>query len=185
MTTSTTGATGNGRGGAYSPPSSHYSPYYPAETVSPPDVFHTHHAHSGAHHSPHSHYAQPPSYGHPYSGLSMRPGSGGNGANAPSPMQTYSSAGYHHGHGVHPSHHHASHHVGHHVGHHGHGHHGHGHGGYEPIYTSDAATKLNDRVRRRCYNCRSTDTSTWRRSSLHLGKVVCIPLLLYPIFQRH
>ena len=40
------------------------------------------------------------------------------------------------------------------------------------VHTDDAATKLNDRVRRKCYNCRTTDTSTWRRSSLTPGKVV-------------
>lgn len=40
------------------------------------------------------------------------------------------------------------------------------------IYTNDAATKLSDRVRRKCYNCHTTDTSTWRRSSLTPGKVV-------------
>jgi hypothetical protein len=42
-------------------------------------------------------------------------------------------------------------------------------------YTDDAATKLTDRVRRKCYNCRTTDTSTWRRSNLTPGKVVRIP----------
>ncbi|THG94910.1 hypothetical protein EW026_g6648 [Hermanssonia centrifuga] len=41
------------------------------------------------------------------------------------------------------------------------------------VHTDDAATKLNDRVRRKCYNCRTTDTSTWRRSSLAPGKVLC------------
>ncbi|KAH9931791.1 uncharacterized protein B0H18DRAFT_952490 [Fomitopsis serialis] len=41
------------------------------------------------------------------------------------------------------------------------------------IYTNDAATKLSDRVRRKCYNCHTTDTSTWRRSSLTPGKVLC------------
>ncbi|KAL4244125.1 hypothetical protein ABKN59_009440 [Abortiporus biennis] len=41
------------------------------------------------------------------------------------------------------------------------------------IYTNDAATKLSDRVRRKCYNCDTTDTSTWRRSSLTPGKVLC------------
>lgn len=55
----------------------------------------------------------------------------------------------------------------------GHGAHGGGGGGnYTPIYTDDAATKLSDRVRRRCFNCCTTDTSTWRRSSLNPGKVV-------------
>jgi hypothetical protein len=43
---------------------------------------------------------------------------------------------------------------------------------FNAIYTDDATTKLNDRVRRRCFNCCTTDTSTWRRSSLHPGKVV-------------
>ncbi|PIL25397.1 transcription factor [Ganoderma sinense ZZ0214-1] len=41
------------------------------------------------------------------------------------------------------------------------------------IHTDDASTKLSDRVRRKCYNCRTTDTSTWRRSSLTPGKVLC------------
>ncbi|EIW78866.1 hypothetical protein CONPUDRAFT_166748 [Coniophora puteana RWD-64-598 SS2] len=40
-------------------------------------------------------------------------------------------------------------------------------------YTDDAATKLSDRMRRRCYNCSTTDTSTWRRSNLSPGKVLC------------
>ncbi|EIN09394.1 hypothetical protein PUNSTDRAFT_51669 [Punctularia strigosozonata HHB-11173 SS5] len=41
------------------------------------------------------------------------------------------------------------------------------------VHTDDAATKLSDRVRRRCFNCCTTDTSTWRRSSLNPGKVLC------------
>lgn len=41
------------------------------------------------------------------------------------------------------------------------------------IYTDDANTKLSDRVRRRCFNCCTTDTSTWRRSNLSPGKVLC------------
>ncbi|KZP14521.1 hypothetical protein FIBSPDRAFT_680088, partial [Athelia psychrophila] len=45
---------------------------------------------------------------------------------------------------------------------------------YPPIvHTTDATTKLNDRVRRRCFNCCTTDTSTWRRSNLSPGKVLC------------
>ena len=43
------------------------------------------------------------------------------------------------------------------------------------VHTDDASTKLSDRVRRKCYNCRTTDTSTWRRSSLTPGKVVRLP----------
>lgn len=54
----------------------------------------------------------------------------------------------------------------------GHAGHGGGSGGFTPIYTDDASTKLSDRVRRRCFNCCTTDTSTWRRSSLNPGKVV-------------
>ncbi|KAG6864596.1 hypothetical protein C0991_008385, partial [Blastosporella zonata] len=40
-----------------------------------------------------------------------------------------------------------------------------------PVFTDDAATKLSDRIRRRCFNCCTTDTSTWRRSNLSPGKV--------------
>ncbi|KAI9434995.1 hypothetical protein H4582DRAFT_731673 [Lactarius indigo] len=43
----------------------------------------------------------------------------------------------------------------------------------DAIYTDDATTKLNDRIRRQCFNCCTTDTSTWRRSSLNPGKVLC------------
>ncbi|TFY74240.1 hypothetical protein EWM64_g9772 [Hericium alpestre] len=62
-------------------------------------------------------------------------------------------------------------------------HQGHEHGAYpypgQPhnygvMYTDDASMKLSDRVRRRCFNCCTTDTSTWRRSSLNPGKVVSI-----------
>ncbi|KAJ7448318.1 hypothetical protein FB451DRAFT_956629, partial [Mycena latifolia] len=41
------------------------------------------------------------------------------------------------------------------------------------VHTDDAATKLSDRVQRRCFNCCTTDTSTWRRSHLSPGKVLC------------
>lgn len=43
---------------------------------------------------------------------------------------------------------------------------------FQVVHTDDAATKLSDRVRRRCFNCCTTETSTWRRSSLNPGKVV-------------
>lgn len=48
-----------------------------------------------------------------------------------------------------------------------------GHPPTQIVYTEDAATKLSDRVRRRCFNCCTTDTSTWRRSNLSPGKVLC------------
>ncbi|KAJ7772336.1 hypothetical protein B0H16DRAFT_1513139 [Mycena metata] len=41
------------------------------------------------------------------------------------------------------------------------------------IHTDDAATALSDKVRRRCFNCCTTDTSVWRRSILSPGKVLC------------
>ncbi|KAI9439500.1 hypothetical protein H4582DRAFT_1534086 [Lactarius indigo] len=44
---------------------------------------------------------------------------------------------------------------------------------FNAIYTDDTTTKLNDRIRRQCFNCHTTDTSTWRRSSLNPGKVLC------------
>ncbi|KAJ7772335.1 hypothetical protein B0H16DRAFT_1305318, partial [Mycena metata] len=41
------------------------------------------------------------------------------------------------------------------------------------IRADDAATKLSARVRRRCSNCCTTDTSTWRRINLNPGKLLC------------
>ncbi|KAF8209842.1 hypothetical protein K438DRAFT_1571749, partial [Mycena galopus ATCC 62051] len=45
------------------------------------------------------------------------------------------------------------------------------------ISTDDVATKPSDLVRRRCFNCCTTDTSAWRRSVLSInlrpGKVLC------------
>ncbi|KAJ3910994.1 hypothetical protein F5877DRAFT_4581, partial [Lentinula edodes] len=41
------------------------------------------------------------------------------------------------------------------------------------VYTEDAATKLSDLVQRRCFNCRTTGTCTWRRSKLSPGKLLC------------
>ena len=39
-------------------------------------------------------------------------------------------------------------------------------------FTNDAATKLTDGIRRRCFNCCTTDTTTWRRSKVSPGKIV-------------
>ncbi|KAJ7239240.1 hypothetical protein C8J57DRAFT_1086395 [Mycena rebaudengoi] len=39
------------------------------------------------------------------------------------------------------------------------------------VHADNAATKLSDRVRRRCFNCCTTDT--WRRSHLGPGKFLC------------
>jgi hypothetical protein len=49
------------------------------------------------------------------------------------------------------------------------------------VHTDDATTKLSERVRRRCFNCCTTDTSTWRRSNLSPGKVVST----FPLSQKN
>jgi hypothetical protein len=41
------------------------------------------------------------------------------------------------------------------------------------VYTDDAKMKLGEGVRRRCFNCKAIETTTWRRSSLSPGKLVC------------
>jgi len=47
------------------------------------------------------------------------------------------------------------------------------------VHTDDAFMKLSDRLCRWCFNCRTTDTSTWRRSNLSPGKVVSsLPLII-------
>ena len=43
---------------------------------------------------------------------------------------------------------------------------------YGTIYTDDVRMKLGDAIRRQCFNCRATQTTTWRRSTLSLGKLV-------------
>ncbi|KAJ7020739.1 hypothetical protein C8F04DRAFT_1050431, partial [Mycena alexandri] len=45
--------------------------------------------------------------------------------------------------------------------------------GAQALHTDDAPAELSVRVRRRCFNCYTTDTSTWRRSNLSPGKVLC------------
>ncbi|KAI9460735.1 hypothetical protein F5148DRAFT_970317, partial [Russula earlei] len=40
-------------------------------------------------------------------------------------------------------------------------------------YTDEANTKLSNRIRRQCHNCKATETSTWRRSVLSPGKLLC------------
>ncbi|KAN0138229.1 hypothetical protein V8E53_004118 [Lactarius tabidus] len=41
------------------------------------------------------------------------------------------------------------------------------------FYTDDANVKLTHCMRRQCFNCKATETSTWRRSLLTAGKMVC------------
>jgi hypothetical protein len=45
---------------------------------------------------------------------------------------------------------------------------------YPVIFTDDAKMKLGGRIRRQCFNCRTTATKTWRRSVLSSGKMVCL-----------
>ena len=40
-------------------------------------------------------------------------------------------------------------------------------------YTDDANVRSSERVHRQCFNCRRTDTTSWRRSKLTIGKAVC------------
>jgi hypothetical protein len=47
-----------------------------------------------------------------------------------------------------------------------------GPGADEICYTDEANTKISNRLRRRCFNCKATETSTWRRSVLSAGKLV-------------
>jgi hypothetical protein len=48
---------------------------------------------------------------------------------------------------------------------------------YGTIYTDDVRMKLGDGIRRQCFNCRTTDTKTWRRSKLSQGKMVWLVYL--------
>ncbi|KAH9989578.1 hypothetical protein BJV77DRAFT_678230 [Russula vinacea] len=41
------------------------------------------------------------------------------------------------------------------------------------IFTDNARMRLGDLIRRQCFNCRATETRTWRRSVLNPGKMVC------------
>ncbi|CAK5263134.1 unnamed protein product [Mycena citricolor] len=69
----------------------------------------------------------------------------------------------------------------HHGGHHGH-HAPHGHPYPPPLpvqHTDDAASKETQYLRRRCFNCHTTEPPSWRRSTLNPGKIVCNKCGLY------
>jgi len=42
------------------------------------------------------------------------------------------------------------------------------------VYTDEAGIRIVGNMRRCCFNCRETETMTWRRSSLNPGKLVCL-----------
>ncbi|KAJ7812518.1 hypothetical protein B0H14DRAFT_2856779, partial [Mycena olivaceomarginata] len=46
-------------------------------------------------------------------------------------------------------------------------------------HTDDAASKETQYLRRRCFNCRTTEPPSWRRSTLSPGKIVCNKCGLY------
>ncbi|KAF7294156.1 GATA-type domain-containing protein [Mycena chlorophos] len=58
------------------------------------------------------------------------------------------------------------------------------HPGYPPHgiqvqHTDDAASKETQYLRRRCFNCHTTEPPSWRRSTLNPGKIVCNKCGLY------
>ncbi|KAG2115865.1 uncharacterized protein F5147DRAFT_833995 [Suillus discolor] len=66
--------------------------------------------------------------------------------------------------------------------------HGHHHPGFLPSgagasvpiqHTDDAASKETQYLRRRCFNCHTTEPPSWRRSTLNPGKIVCNKCGLY------
>jgi len=47
------------------------------------------------------------------------------------------------------------------------------------MHTDDAASKETQFLRRRCFNCHTTEPPSWRRSTLNTGKIVCNKCGLY------
>ncbi|KAJ7218598.1 hypothetical protein GGX14DRAFT_341613, partial [Mycena pura] len=46
-------------------------------------------------------------------------------------------------------------------------------------YTDDVAAKETLRLKRKCFNCLTTEPPSWRRSTLNPGKIVCNKCGLY------
>ncbi|KAF9006735.1 hypothetical protein BDQ17DRAFT_304865 [Cyathus striatus] len=53
------------------------------------------------------------------------------------------------------------------------------HAGLPIQHTDDAASKETQYLRRRCFNCHTTEPPSWRRSTLNPGKIVCNKCGLY------
>ncbi|OBZ70248.1 hypothetical protein A0H81_09676 [Grifola frondosa] len=53
------------------------------------------------------------------------------------------------------------------------------HAGLIVQHTDDAASKETQYLRRRCFNCHTTEPPSWRRSTLNPGKIVCNKCGLY------
>ncbi|KAJ7194586.1 hypothetical protein GGX14DRAFT_678744 [Mycena pura] len=60
-----------------------------------------------------------------------------------------------------------------------HSHHGYPSHGIAVQHTDDAASKETQYLRRRCFNCHTTEPPSWRRSTLNPGKIVCNKCGLY------
>jgi hypothetical protein len=45
------------------------------------------------------------------------------------------------------------------------------------MHTDDAASKETQYLRRKCFNCGTTEPPSWRRSTLNPGKIVCLSLM--------
>ncbi|KAF7335312.1 GATA-type domain-containing protein [Mycena sanguinolenta] len=108
----------------------------------------------------------------------------------PPPPQFYRPPPPHHAHPSHHAHPHAPHPYAHahHPTHPHLQHHGMGGGIMHPTYpthglpvqhTDDAASKETQYLRRRCFNCHTTEPPSWRRSTLNPGKIVCNKCGLY------
>ncbi|EIW76224.1 hypothetical protein CONPUDRAFT_139653 [Coniophora puteana RWD-64-598 SS2] len=52
-------------------------------------------------------------------------------------------------------------------------------GSHQIQHTDDAASKETQYLRRRCFNCHTTEPPSWRRSTLNPGKIVCNKCGLY------
>ncbi|KAF8214192.1 hypothetical protein K438DRAFT_1956281 [Mycena galopus ATCC 62051] len=102
----------------------------------------------------------------------------------PPPSQHFYRTHQHHPHPAHLQHPHAHHPYAHPSPYaaHGHPHMLHGYPAPHGIavqHTDDAASKETQYLRRRCFNCHTTEPPSWRRSTLNPGKIVCNKCGLY------
>ncbi|KAJ7739863.1 hypothetical protein B0H16DRAFT_60937 [Mycena metata] len=159
--------------GGYSPPG------YPAPQDAPYEggvkLEGHEHQHHLAHYGRHGEYAPPPQqqqqfYGRPPMHQYAQHPAQMHAAMQQQQQQHHLASMHHHAHGPHP---HNGMHLGggHNVGFPPHG---------LPVqHTDDAASKETQYLRRRCYNCHTTEPPSWRRSTLNPGKIVCNKCGLY------
>ncbi|KAJ7755865.1 hypothetical protein B0H16DRAFT_1417505 [Mycena metata] len=158
--------------GGYSPPG------YPAPQDAPYEggvkLEGHEHQHHLAHYGRHGEYAPPPQQQQQFYGRPPMHQYAQHPAQMHAAMQQqqqhHLASMHHHAHGPHP---HNGMHLGggHNVGFPPHG---------LPVqHTDDAASKETQYLRRRCYNCHTTEPPSWRRSTLNPGKIVCNKCGLY------